>query len=227
MNVLIINYNTQELTECAVKSVNKHTPGCNIFVFDNSDREPFENYFHNVSVIDNTRGQIIHWRKWLRTFPNKYPYVGNNYASAKHCKSVDICFDLIPDGFILIDSDVLIKRDLSAFWAPEFVGSGSVITDDHFIRIPRLAPHLCYINVPMCREHGIRYFNPNKMWKLTRENPNRFYDTGAWFLEAAEKERLPLNRMDIDGYMTHLRNGSWKDVDWRQWVENNVDLWAE
>lgn len=46
--VVIVNYNTQSLTDCAIRSLNKHTPGCRVVVFDNSDRTPFENTFDNV-----------------------------------------------------------------------------------------------------------------------------------------------------------------------------------
>lgn len=227
MNILIVNYNTQELTECAIKSLNLHTPGCHIYVFDNSDRDPFVNYFRNVSVIDNTKSQIINWRKWLRSYRQKYPYVGNNYGSAKHCKSVDLCFDIIPEGFILMDSDTLIKQDITPLWDDSCVASGKIICDQHSIVIPRLAPYLCYINVSMCREHGIWYFNAAYMWKLTRLKPNRFYDTGAWFLADIRGKRLPVKSVNIDDYATHLCSGSWKDTDYRQWLENNIDLWAE
>ena len=152
--------------------------------------------------------------------------MGNNYGSAKHCKSVDLCFELIPDGFVLMDSDILIKQDISTLWDESCTASGKVVCDEHFISIPRLAPYLCYINVPMCREHGVWYFNAAYMWKLTRHSPNRFYDTGAWLLKDVEKKGLPIKKVDIDNYAAHLRNGSWKDTDYRQWLEDNVDLWA-
>ena len=32
INVLIVNYNTQKLTEACIKSINKHTPGVNIYM---------------------------------------------------------------------------------------------------------------------------------------------------------------------------------------------------
>ena len=226
MNVLTINYNTQELTDAMILSVNKHTTGCRIYVFDNSDREPFRNSHANVEVIDNTRCQIINWEKWLRKFPNKYPRVGNDYGSAKHCYSVDLCFDLIPDGFVLVDSDILVKQDISCLYDEEFVASGMIVSDQHYISIPRLAPYLCYINVPMCREHGIGYFDAAHMWKLTCDNPNRFYDTGAWFLQSVEKRSLPIKRVNISEYMTHLRNGSWRNNDYKLWLNEHKDLWT-
>ena len=64
MDVAIVHYNTPELTEAAIRSVWKHTPGCRITVFDNSDKREFR-YKDDVAVIDNTRGQIIDFEMML------------------------------------------------------------------------------------------------------------------------------------------------------------------
>ena len=37
----------------------------------------------------------------------------NDYGSMKHCLSIEKAMDIIEDGFILLDSDVLIKKDFS------------------------------------------------------------------------------------------------------------------
>ena len=119
INVLIVNYNTQKLTEACIKSINKHTPGVNVYVFDNSDNGKFINNFPNVTVIDNTDGQIINFNEWLKNFPEheKSPIgIGNNYASSKHCVSVQKAIDIIDDNVILMDSDVLVKKDISELW---------------------------------------------------------------------------------------------------------------
>ena len=225
MNVLIVNYNTQKLTDCAIRSLNKHTQGCKVYVFDNSDRAPFMNDFANVEVINNTKGQIINWERWLRKFPFKYP-TKNNWGSAKHCKSVDICFDLIPEGFILMDSDILIKRDITDLWDECAAAAGQIVRDTHFITIPRLAPYLCFINVPACLHRSVRYFNSTHMWKLVDYNPNRFYDTGAWFLERLNNKWMPIKDIDINDYMIHLRNGSWRGTDYNVWLKEHEDLWV-
>ena len=65
-NVCIIHYNTPVLTAHLVKSINKHTPGTNIFIFDNSDQYPFINSFNNVTGFDNTTRQIINFGQWLK-----------------------------------------------------------------------------------------------------------------------------------------------------------------
>lgn len=222
MNVLTVNYNTKTLTNAFIRSVRKHTD-CKVYVFDNSDREPFTTD-EDVEVIDNTGGQFVDWDLWLDSFPDKYPNPSNGYGSAKHCKSVQVCMGLIADGFILADPDILVKRDLSDLWDEEYVWVGEISYDEgHFISVPRLLPYLCYINVPLCHRLGIGYFNGEYMWKLTRRNPNRFYDTGAWFLESSLQ--YPHKEIAINGYMTHLGSGSWKN-DGKRWLDANKSLWA-
>ena len=53
MNVLIVNYNTTNLTTACVKSIIKSTPDVKIYIFDNSDKEPFECNYSNVTILDN------------------------------------------------------------------------------------------------------------------------------------------------------------------------------
>ena len=114
-NILIIHYNTPQLTECLVKSINKFEKDTTIYIFDNSDKLPFTAKFDNVKLLDNTKGQYIDFDKWLEKYPNKVRSHGkvNNWGSAKHCYSVEKCMELIGDNFILLDSDVLLKRKIS------------------------------------------------------------------------------------------------------------------
>ena len=50
-NIVIVHYNTPRLTECLVRSVNLFVKDAVIYVFDNSDKEPFQNTFNNVTVL--------------------------------------------------------------------------------------------------------------------------------------------------------------------------------
>jgi GT2 family glycosyltransferase len=63
INIMIVNFNTQILTDICIQSINKHTKNTNIYVFDNSDKQPFINTFGNVTVLDNTNGQIINFEE--------------------------------------------------------------------------------------------------------------------------------------------------------------------
>lgn len=226
--VVIVNFNTQRLTDCTIRSLNKHTPGCSITVFDNSDREPYVNTFDNVEVMDNTKGQIIDFEAMLAAYPNKYPTPENKYGSAKHCKTIDYCFDLFPDGFLLMDSDILIQKDVTPFFDDGCAWTGSIEMhkDRWNVGLPRVLPFLTYINVPLCRKHGIRYFNPDKMFALVPDKPDIAYDTGCWFYEACAAAHLPENHIRITDYMLHLRHGSWMArEEENEWLDAHHELW--
>lgn len=225
--VVIVNFNTQELTDAAIRSLEKHTPGCKVAVFDNSTIEPFVNTFSNVEVIDNTKGQHIDFDKFLAEYPDKYPTPENHWGSAKHCKTVDYCFELFPEGFLLMDSDVLVKQDVSIFFNEScaWVGRMELQHNRWNYHLPRVLPYLCYLNVPMLARHGVRYFNGEKMWALNHRHPDMWYDTGCWFYEACHERKLPENHINVHNYVLHLRHGSWNATEQEEWLERYSDLW--
>lgn len=232
VRVLIVHYNTPELTAAAVRSLWKHTPEAKVTVLDNSDLRPFccdeIAAYGEVEVIDNTRGQVVNWEAWLETFPDKIPAVENNWGSAKHCYSVEVMMDRFPDGFLLMDSDVLIKKDVRELVdrSVPWKGGVQVNTRRFGLVIPRVIPFLCWINTPMLKAHGIRYFNGAKMWNLTSKTPDNHYDTGAWLLEACKKEGLEGHRIEIRDYIEHYAHGSWrthKRAD--SWINEHKHLW--
>lgn len=223
--VCIVNYNTPELTTAAVRSLLRETPDCKVTVFDNSDSRPFVPV-DGVEVIDNTEGQYIDFIKFLAKYPSKMHTV-NNWGSAKHSCTVDYLFSLYPDGFVLMDSDVLVKKDISIFFDDTVLFSGKVreAMPGKNDRVPRLLPFLCWINVPMCLVNGIRYFDDRRSWKLYHTPPSRWYDTGASFLEDCRKSGLPIKDIDINNFIIHLYGGSYKNKDWKVWLEENKNLW--
>lgn len=223
--VCIVHYNTPELITAAISSLLRCTPDCKVTVFDNSDERPFPQ-MEGVDVIDNTNGRHIDFIKFLAKYPTKMP-TQNNWGSAKHAKTIDYLFGLFPDGFVLMDSDVLIKKDISVFFDDSvvFVGKKRDAMKDKNNRVPRLLPFLCWLNVPVCLEKCIRYFDDKRSWKLHRSLPNYWYDTGASFLEDCLKSGLPVKYIDIDNYMVHFYGGSYKNKDWRLWLKEHKDLW--
>lgn len=225
MNVLTIHYNTPELTEAAIRSLMKHCD-CNVYVFDNSDKRPFDRVIEGVTVIDNTEGKYVDWDRFLSEFPDKVE-TENAWGSAKHCKSVDVCMDLVGDGFVLIDSDVLVRRDISRFFDKRYAWVGSVHTNTsrYGITILRIVPTLCYLNVPLLLKNGVRYFNPKKMWFFSSRVPDMYYDTGAWVLEDSRAKGLNGDLIDISSYILHFGHGSWRDKDAARWLEENGELW--
>lgn len=230
IDVLIVHYNTPELTAATIQSVRKHTPGCRFTVFDNSDKNPFVANGKDITYIDNTKGQIVNWDKWLSKFPDKAPNTGNHYGSAKHCYSVELCMDRFPDGFILADSDILVKQDISVLADPGVAFTAGIHTNTvkFGVRVYRACPFLCWINTPMLRRHGIRYFNPDKMWYLTQRRPDMYYDTGAWLLESVRAAGLPERKVDLKQYIEHLGHASWHvRKSTSEWLRKHRDLWEE
>ena len=232
VRVLIIHYNTPELTAAAIRSLWKHTPEARVTIFDNSDKRPFccdeIAAYGEVEVIDNTKGQVVNWEEWLETFPEKVPTPENNWGSAKHCYSVEVCLDLFPEGFILMDSDVLIKQDVKGLvdTTVPWKGGIQVNTRRFGLVIPRVIPYLCWINTPILQKHGIRYFNGEKMWNLTAKSPDNHYDTGAWLLEACNQSGLNGRRVEIRDYMVHYAHGSWRGhKEPGKWLNEYKSLW--
>ena len=166
-NIVIIHYNTPYLTECLVRSINLFVKDAIIYIFDNSDSLPFINNFSNVTILDNTNGQIINFDKWLKKYPNrkKSPGSANKWGSAKHCYSVEKCMEIIKENFILLDSDVLLKKDISNLLKKNIIYAGEIITQPNS-SIKRILPFICYINVKMCKRNGIHYFDDAYMHGL-------------------------------------------------------------
>jgi hypothetical protein len=255
IDVLIVHYNTPKLTAAAIRSLWLHTPGARVTVLDNSDRRPFRptplplplmeesDYrqsaklstpshigegWGGVSYIDNTRGQVFDWERMLEQWPDKLP-TKNNWGSAMHCYSVEVCMDRFKDGFVLMDSDVLVRRDIRELVDRSVAWKAGVQhrKKENSGLVERVEPYLCWINTPMLKEHGIRYFNPEKMWHLTSEAPGKNYDTGAWLKEACDAAGLPGLEIDLTQWIEHYGNGSWRKLGTSPdgWLKQHRGLW--
>lgn len=244
--VAIVHYNTPELTEAAILSLRKQTGTMyRVVVFDNSDKRPFEEYLASkpqgtlkgVTVIDNTQGQVIDFEKELAKYPDKCWDLAwrSNYGSAKHIMSVQKLWELIPDGFILMESDILLTRNINFLWDEQYAACGKAQWFRGRTREKdRLLPFLCYINVPLCVANGARYFDPKRCWSLSpggMNNPANWYDTGASLLEDIIKTKPQLVARlykDLDHYYVHYTGGSWRQSDienQKAWLEEHRDLW--
>lgn len=186
-----------------------------IYVFDNSNKRPLTVRHNNVEIVDNTKGQIVDFDKWLEKFPNRFDSAGanNKWGSVKHCYSIELCMGIINEPFILLDSDVLLKRDLSELWDESciYVGRPNLRNRYGVTWRMRLLPMVCFINVPMCREHDIHYFDEYRINGLC--NTERYadcerWDTGASFWADTQKYKHRDIRT-INDYIVHFESGSW------------------
>ena len=234
--VAIVHYNTPELTEAAILSLRKHGGlYYHVTVFDNSSQRPFKVQMKNVTVIDNTKGQILNFDMELARF-NKCANTTNNYGSARHMMSVQKLWELLPDGFLLMDSDVLIKQNVDFMFQTDKVAVGHVQDPQpgNRFRIGRLVPMLCYINVPMCLKCGLKYFDPDRAWMIHSNDPadrRNWYDTGAAFYEDIHNHKGGAHgrRIDIRPLMEHYQKGSWQRSSLKQqaaWLNQHEKLWT-
>ena len=219
MDIGIVHYNTPELTTALVHSIRKFFTDADLTIFDNSDRRPFRPWTSEIFYIDNTRGQILDFDAFLAQYPEGVA-TDSNFGSVKHTMSVDALFDYLPDGFVLMDSDILLTQPIGEFFDYSVAWAGKVYANRFvwYQKTPRLKPELCWINVPMCREHGIRYFDPERTWRL---RPMMLWDTGASFLADCRAADLPGKRLNIDEYMVHYHHGSWSKSDPVTWLKEN------
>lgn len=244
VNICIVHFNTPLLTECLVKSINKFTPNSKIYIFDNSDKFPFIYRQDNIVYLDNTKGQIINFENWLEQFPERTETSAfkNNYASAKHCYSIEKCIEIINEPFILLDSDILLTKDIS-----EIISSSAIYSGETEIWKPlrpakgikkkattRVKPYLLYINVNLCKKYDIHYYNQNYIYGLTIEGD--YYDTGTYFYEQCSKlKSISHNSIKLNNYILHYKGGSWleqakkydnyKNIDPDIWLKKNKKYW--
>ena len=238
--VAIIHYNTPELTRGCIGSLIYNgglTNRLRVVVFDNSDREPFQ-YASGVTVIDNTHGQYIDFDAELEKFPERDRSIGCakgcEFGSVKHMMTVQKLWEMIPQGFILMESDIFIKKSIAEFVKPEysFVGYAQKAQPHNPFGIGRVLPMLCWMNVPLLTKYGARYFDPARTYGLLpggRGNRNNWYDTGAVMLEDIMQKRPHLKGLHIDirPYIDHYGSASWQNNDkpsHEQWLEARKNL---
>ena len=235
--IAIVHFNTPELTEAAIMSVRKHCQeDYQFLIFDNSDKRPFKTKMKGVKVIDNTKGQVIDFEAELAKYPDKEWNMAklSNHGSMKHIWSVQKLWELLTDGFILLESDVLITKNFDFLWDETFAACGKVERFHGRRREhDRLLPWLCYLNVPLLVKNGARYFDPMRAWNLQpgENNPGNWWDTGACVLDDIRKTKPELVcrcYANLDNYYIHYHGGSWRQADvenQKAWLEKHRALW--
>lgn len=238
--VAIIHYNTPELTEAAILSLRKHG-GRNyrVVVFDNSDTRPFRIQMPGVEVMDNTKGKILNLDAMMEAYPHRDRNIGCakgcDFGSAKHMMTVQKLWELLPDGFVLMESDVLLKASIDHLWMDDYasVGHNQLHQPQNPFGIGRVCPMLCYMNVPLLTKHGARYFDPERTYGLLaggRQNRNNWYDTGSVMFEDIVKTKPALRgkHIDIRELLEHFGSGSWRNNDLKaqaEWLNQHRKMW--
>ena len=201
------------------------------------EARPFKKKMKGVRVIDNTEGQVVDFDKALQAFPERHEPHGavNLWGSDRHMMTVEKLWELLPDGFILVESDVLVKADIRELWKDEYSFCAYVQRQQQGNRFKRgrILPMLCYMNVPKFRAEGVHYFDPDRSWMLHKGemNPNNWYDTGASLLEdvLSHRPRLKGLHVDIRPMVEHLGGGSYTErglKEQAEWLKRNEGLWS-
>ena len=225
-DVAIIHYNTPEITEALVKSIRKHTSNIDITILDNSDSKPYVND-GSVTILDNTKGRLIDFDALINKYPDRIP-TACNWGSEKHIASVDYLFDKLPCGFVLLDSDTLVKNDLSPLFDPECCFIGMQEKQHYWFQRERLAPYLMWINTLECKANGVRFWHDGRAYKLSHGQAP-YYDTGCSFWEDCKAARLKGRYINIYDYIEHLGGASCKEEPEKakQWLEQHKELWED
>ena len=250
--VAIINFNTPLLTEAAILSLRKHGgKDYDVVVFDNSrtidypaagamparhiESAPFTKEMEKVTVVDNTKGQIIDFQAVIDQYPdrNRAHTDCNDCGSLKHILTVQKLWELLPQGFVLMESDILLKKDIDFMFNTNqaVIGHVQLHQRGNKLDIPRLLPLLCWMNVPMLTKAGARYFDPERSWMLWPEemDPRNWYDTGACLYADVKSHMNGLHGMHIDirPIMVHKQSASWNNHGLcdKTWLEIHRALW--
>lgn len=217
MKYYIVHYNTPNLTECCCKSIIKNDKSAEIIIFDNSDKLPFKTKLSNVKILDNTKGQLLNIDIKLTEFIQRNNIsekiikeereIKSNFGSYKHSISVQWILENETESFILLDSDVLLKK-----------GCKDLITDLAFTADiesleTRILPFIVYFNVPVLKKNKIDFLDGNTIC------PAKPVDTGYYFLQTCLKKEIKFNLVNYKDYVVHFGNGSWKDKG-NSWVSH-------
>ncbi len=238
----IVHYNTPELTTALCYSINKFHKDAKILIFDNSDKKPFKNEtFNNVKIIDNTKQQLVNFDKKIQNFIKnnniskqtiEHEKQGSNFGSYKHTLSIDYLLNNLNENFILLDSDVLIKRNVYDIIDNNVIFSSS-------IRQPniRIFPFIVYFNLNKIKEKNLNFNNDIDVYPNYASPKN---DTCGHFLQEVLKYKLPYKEINYENYVVHYGNGSWKSNSTNivqnsafsksnkncfQWLIENKSLW--
>ena len=203
--IVTVGFNQPEITNLCIKQIRRWCPDSPLVLFDNSSKKSNP----DVDIyLDNTSGKLINFNDFLRSFPNKSG-TNNNWGSAKHSKTIDYLFSIFPKEFILIDCDFIATSDITKIADSNFVTIGNIEgidKDKYWRRLERIHPALQYFNTEMINKRGIKFFDPNRNYKLV---PGPVFDTGQSFLQDVRNRNLPIKYINMKDYGIHFGGSTW------------------
>lgn len=211
MNYFIVHYNTPELTNALVLSIYKQcTKIDNIFIFENSDTRKYNVIDKKYEIIiDNSKNKIINFKKIIEKKVKKHIFnetcLNTSCGTFNHSMSVEWFYKRQAEPFILLDSDVIIKKDLSELSNNSFC----FVSDIYYINGSpiRIYPFVSYLNVNILHNNKICFCDGKHIY------PNFSllqYDTGGWFLNQCINKNLQFKKINYTDYVSHFGLGSWK-----------------
>lgn len=237
----IVHFNTPELTTCLCASIKKHHPDASIVIFDNSNIRPFTNSdLFDATYFDNTKGTLINFEDELKKYKNRdmrgQHVSGCRFGSAKHSMTIEWLCNNLAENFVLLDSDVLLKKPVD-FCDDKFVCCSDIM--QIYKDIHRIKPMITYINVNLMHEKKIHFFDGRRMHGLVPTNTRyHWYDTGASFYEDVKRVK-GLKRINSSDYIVHYGCGSWnrtaqrkvgnskcEALSFKTWLFKYRKLWA-
>lgn len=205
MKFCIVHYNTPELTTCLCSSINKFHNDAEIIIFENSDTRKFNNYFDNVTVIDNSNSQLLDFntivKEHITHLTNSEKNIARTcmFGSLKHTASVQWLLNNIVEPFVLLDSDVLIKRNLKEICDTRFAVCAGID------RV-RIAPYVMYMQPQVLAETNIHFYEPSRFNQFKLDT-----DTGGTFLTDIRQQNIAFKQIQWQDYVLHFGNGSWRN----------------
>lgn len=202
INIIIIHYNANDSLIKCLESLKQITNPFIVHLFDNSDETSFIDVdrFNFIKYYDNTKGQLV-------DFTDKIGKL--KFASYTHSKSVQFILDLIKTECLLLDSDVILKKDISYLMDNSY----SVISgiENREQTKTRFLPHLMYLNL----NEQFNFFDESRI------SPFDFnYDTGASLYEDIIKcNKNNYKLINPDDYVIHEKGASFNILAKREWDE--------
>lgn len=222
MKYVIVHYNTPELTIALLGSLLKNGITDNIVVFENSNKRPLNaTDMFDYELIDNSKGQILDFNSIINELNKtnnlsqekiKIELGASNYGSIKHSMTIQWLIENLNTDFVLLDSDILIKRDFRNLIdnTKLFVGMTTVY---------RVLPFLLYLNAPLLNANGIKFCDRKNIFPYKNEADG---DTGGSFYKECKNSKLDFTELNLNDYFVHYGSGSWRlPTHPKNWFQGN------